>query len=148
MGFGKYQPLVNLSPEIKKAISNLENTSTDQMSYLRAVYSFVLEKNSNQWGHTRFKAGTHLHRLFVKDINEIWNTKKFVYCTAINFLVFALLVGSKFFKKEGIRTRYVFVNFVVHQYLQVKAGENWTDVDPAGSGIRGKPLGTHLSWFG
>jgi hypothetical protein len=42
----------------------------------------------------------------------------------------------------------VFVNFVIHQYLQVKVDNGWIDVDPAGTGIRGKPLGKHLSWFG
>jgi hypothetical protein len=148
MGFNGYEPYVNLPLEIKKVISDLEKTSIDQMSYLQAVYDLVLDKTLHQWKHTRFKAGLYFRRAWVKDLTEIWQTKNFIYCTAINYLVFTMLVGGEFFKKDDVRIRHVFVNFFIHQYLQVKVGEKWLDVDPAGTGIRGKPLGTHLSFFG
>jgi uncharacterized protein YggE len=51
-------------------------------------------------------------------------------------------------KSEDIKIKHTFANFVPHQYLQVKVAGVWIDVDPAGVGIRKKPLGTHLSWFG
>jgi hypothetical protein len=148
MGFKQYLPPTDLPPEIKSAIIDLENKSHDPMSYLQAVYDLVLDKTIHQWKHTRFKAGTRLYRLFVKDLAEIWQTHDFVYCQAINFVVYVLLANSKYFKTSDVKVKHVFANFVCHQYLQVKIGGNWVDVDPAGSGIRGKPLGTHLSWFG
>lgn len=148
MGFERYNLPTDLPVEIRNTISTLENRSTDKQSYLQAVYDVVLDKNLHQWKHTRFKAATRLPRAFVKDLNEIWETQDFVFCMAINFVVFVLLAKSKFFKEDDVRVRHVFANFIIHQYLQVKVGEKWVDVDPAGTGIRGKPLGQHLSFFG
>lgn len=148
MGFGGYKPPADLPEEIKQKIAELENKSADQMSYLQAVYNFVLDKTLRQWKHTRFQAATRLPRAWVKDLNKIWHTQDFVYCTAINFVIFSMLANSKFFLAEDVRVRHVFANFVLHQYLQVKVGEKWVDLDPAGAGVRGEPLGSHLSWFG
>ena len=148
MGFGKFQPVFEFFPEIQAQIAEMEKLSSDQKTYLQAVYNFILDKNKKQWNHTRGQAALKLNRLFVKNLSEIWHTKKFVYCTGINFVVYALLTGSKYFKPEDIRARHVFVNMVIHQYLQVKIAGEWIDVDPAGIGIRGKALGEHLSFFG
>lgn len=134
--------------EIKATILDLESASKDQLTYLEAAYALVMEKNKYQWQHTRFQAALKLPRLFVKDASEIWSTKKFIYCTAINYILFVLLAGSKFFKREDVRIKHVFLNFVIHQYLQVKVSGKWLDVDPAGAGVRGKPLGQHQAWFG
>jgi hypothetical protein len=69
-----------------------------------------------------------------------------------------MLVNSKYFSAKGgsasggkardVRVRHVFVNFFIHQYLQVNIAGRWIEVDPAGTGIRGKPMGSHLVWFG
>ena len=148
MGFKQYSPPTNLPQEVRETILELENKSTDQMSYLKAVYNLIMQKNNQQWHHGRFKAATHLHRLFVKNLQEIWQTKKFIYCTGINFVIYTMLVNSKFFKVSDIKVKHCFANMILHQYLQVKIGDKWIDVDPAGTGIRGKPLGTHLAGFG
>ncbi len=148
MGFRQYEPPKQISDDIKQAIINLENKSTDQISFLQNLYNFILEKNHSQWAHTRGRAAVMLPRLFVKDLNEIWQTKKFVYCNAINFVAYAMLANSKFFKASDVKVQHVFLNFVAHQYLKVKVGEKWVDFDPAGSGIRGGSLGTHVKFIG
>ena len=148
MGFKQYLPPTDLPPEIKQAIAELENKSHDRMSYLQAVYGLVLDKTLHQWKHTRFKAATRLSRAWDKDLSEIWQTRDFIYCTAINYLIFAMLASSKYFKTQDVRIRHMFVNFFIHQYLQVNVAGKWIDIDPAGTGIRGKFLGTHLSFFG
>lgn len=148
MGFSQAEPPREISAEIKQTVVNLENKSSDQISFLENVYNFILEKNKNQWRHTRGRAAVMLPRLFVKDLNDIWQTKEFVYCNAINFLAFSMLVSSKYFKFTDVKVKYVFLNFVLHQYLQVKVGEEWVDFDPSGSGIRGGLLGTHARFFG
>jgi hypothetical protein len=147
-GFKNPKVPESLPAEIKKAIVELEAKSSDQQSYLQAVYDLVLDKTLYQWKHTRFKAGIRLSRGFVKDLSEIWSTQDFIYCTAINYVSFVLLTGSKYFQTSDVKVRHVFLNFVAHQYLQVKVGEKWIDFDPSGSGIRGKKLGTHASIFG
>jgi len=148
MGFKQYRPPKDLPKDVRQTIVELENKSADQESYLRAVYDLVLDKTLHQWKHTRFKAAVRIPRVWVKDLAEIWETKDFVYCTAINFVIYTMLADSKFFTADDVKVRYVFVNFIIHQYLQVKVGDEWLDVDPAGAGIRGRPLGAHLSWFG
>jgi hypothetical protein len=147
-GFGQYGPPESIPNEIRQAITELENKSQDQMSYLQAVYGLILNKTLHQWHHTRFKAGTKIHRVFVKDLSEIWQTKKFLYCMQINYAAYCLLTQSKFFTAQDVRTQQVFANLVSHQYLEVKVGDAWIDFDPTGVGIRGRGLGEHLSFFG
>ena len=146
--FNEPMPVVSPPREIKDKITELENFSSNQQGYLQAVYNFVLDKTLRQWHHTRFQAAMRLPRIFVKDLSEIWQTKDFVYCTAINYVGFIMLTSSKFFTLQDVKVKHVFLNFVLHQYLQVKVGEEWIDFDPAGSGVRGLPLGTHAEWFG
>ena len=133
---------------IQAAVFDLESAAKDQRAYLEAAYSLVMDKNERQWKHTRFQAAFNLPRLFVKDLEELWSTKDFIYCTGINYILFVLLASSKFFKPGDVRVKNVFLNFVLHQYLEVRVGEAWVDVDPAGAGIRGRPLGKHAEWFG
>jgi hypothetical protein len=147
-GFRQYAPPTDLPPKVREAILGLENKSHDQMSYLQAVYDFVTDKTINQWKHTRFKSATNFSRGFINDLEEIWESEGFVYCTAINFVAYTLIANSKFFKVEDVKVRHVFLNFITHQYLQVRVGGKWMDFDPAGSGIRGGGLGTHASIFG
>ena len=148
MGFGKFAQPPGLPPEIRSMVTELENQSSSQVSYLQAVYNVVLDKTLHQWKHTRFKAALRLPRAFVKDLNEIWRTNDFLYCTQINYAIFAMLINSKFFSEKDIKVRHVFINFFIHQYLQVKVGEKWIDVDPAGAGIRGFGIGHHASILG
>ncbi len=148
MSFGGFKPPGQLPREMTDKIAELESSSQDQMAFLRSVYGLILEKTLRQYKHTRFKAGTRFFRAFVKDLGVMWNTNDFLYCTGINYLLYTMLIKSKFFRQEDIKVRHTFVNFFIHQYLRVKIGQSWVDVDPAGTGIRGKPLGEHLSFFG
>lgn len=147
-GFKQYTPPTDLPPKVREAIAQLENKSNDQMSYLQAVYGFVMDKTLSQWNHTRFQAATKLAKVFKSDLEEIWESEGFVYCTAINFVGYTLIANSKFFKVDDVKVKHVFLNFVAHQYLRVKVRDKWVDFDPAGSGIRGGSLGTHASIFG
>ncbi|MDE2311661.1 MAG: hypothetical protein KGJ93_01030 [Patescibacteria group bacterium] len=148
MGWAGFKPATDVPPELQPVIQDLENKTFDQYTYLQAVFDLIMQKNFKQWNHTRFQAAIRLPRAFVKDLSEIWNTQDFIYCTGMNYLAAALLVNGKYFKPQDIKVRHVFVNFFIHQYLQVRVGEKWVDFDPAGTGIRGKPLGTHLAGFG
>lgn len=149
MGFGgKFVFPGQLPNNIKQAVSSLEQASAGPEQYLRNVYGLIMEKTLRQWKHGRLKAGTYLHRLFVKNAEEMWSANKFLYCQGINYLSFLLLAGSRFFSTDDIRVKTVFLNFVPHQYLQVRLQGQWVDFDPAGAGIRGQGLGRHAEWFG
>jgi hypothetical protein len=148
MDWEGFKPPRQTPEEVKAAIAELELRAHDQRSYLEAVYELVLDKTLHQYKHTRFKAAFYIPRAFVSDLSEIWQTHDFLYCTGINYLLYVLLIKSKYFKPEDVRVKHVFVNFFIHQYLQVRIGDRYIDVDPAGTGIRGKPLGTYLRFFG
>ncbi len=149
MGFRQYQPPIgNIPEEIKQAVAELENKSFDQMSYLQAAYNLIMEKNFKQWKHTRFYAAVRPYRAFITNISELWHTNEFIYCTSMNFLLYTLLVNSKFFKASNVKLKYSFANGIIHQYMKVKVEDKWIDADPAGTGIKNEPLGTHLAGFG
>ncbi len=148
MGFRQYSPPTNVPPEIQKAIYELENKSYDQMSYLQAAYALIMEKNQRQWKHTRLYAALRPYRAFITDILQLWNTNEFIYCTSMNFLFYTLLANSKFFKASDVKLKHTFANMIIHQYMKVRVGDKWIDVDPTGTGIKNKPLGTHLAGFG
>src|SRR6185436_12541602 len=103
MGFMQYSPPTNLPRAIKQAISELESKSRDQQSYLQNVYALIMFKNAHQWKHTRLQAAIQLNKLFKKDLKDIWYTEGFVYCQAINFVIYTMLANSKFFKADDVR---------------------------------------------
>lgn len=144
MGFGKYQPPKNLPPEIKDKITELENSSYDQMSYLRLAFDFVLSR----WYAVRYKAATDFIKLFRSDLKQIWQQPGYAHCTTQNFILNVLLLSSKYFKTEDIKVRHVFLNFVPHQYLQVRVNGQWIDVDPAATSSGIAKFGEHGSNFG
>jgi hypothetical protein len=144
MGLKKYVLPKDLPQELKETVLSLENQSVDQRFFLEAVYKFILRG----WNHGRFGVLLHFPKLFRSDINEIWSDKSFAHCNHLNFLAYGILANSKFFKEDDIILKYVPLNFVLHQYLKVRINGEWVDFDPAGAGIRGKPVGTHQSFFG
>ena len=144
MGFGGYRA-PGLMPEGMQAkLKELEAGSNGPEEFLQAVYAFCQKK----WQHNRFSVVVYLPKIFRRDINRIWQDNGFVHCNTMNFMANTLISNSKFFQPEDVRVRHVFLNFVPHQYLQVKLGEKWLDFDPAGAGIRNRPLGVHASLFG
>jgi len=144
MGFGGYRLPATIPQAVKDKITELENKSTDQLSYLQAAYDFV----KSRWRATRGEVVYKFHLIFRDDIEKIWDAPGFAHCTTTNFVLNVLLANSKFFKADDIKVKHQFFNFTPHQYLVVKIGGKWTDADPAGAGIRGKGLGYHAKWFG
>jgi hypothetical protein len=144
MGFKQYQPPKDLPVEAKQTIAELENGSADSKAYLKAAYDFT----QSRWHATRGEALTQLVKLFREDFVSLWRQPGYAHCTTQNFILHTLLANSKFFKPQDIIVRHVFLNFVPHQYLRVRVGEQWVDVDPAAGSALGIPFGRHGSFFG
>ena len=144
MGFGGLTMPAELPKEIRDKITELESTSANQDSYLQAAYDFVAVR----WHAGRITTVFFAPLAFRKNISVVWQSPGYAHCNTQNYLLFLLLAGSKFFKPRDIQLRTVFFNFFIHQYLQVKIGNRQIDADPAGTTIRGKPLGRHISWLG
>lgn len=127
MGFKPYQVPKELPEEVRLKIKELEAQSQDQDEYLLKAFQFVISR----WYAVRYKAVTELHKLFRSDMEKIWHETGYAHCSTQNFILHALLVGSRFYKPEDVRVRHVFLNFVPHQYMEVKVAGKWIDVDPA-----------------
>ncbi len=142
-GFQKYITPRDLPPDMRKTITELEHQSSDQKSFLEHAYVYM----QDNWHSERLKTITALPLIFRTDIDEVWHSRGYAHCTTINFILYTLLVNSRFFTEEDIRIRHVFFNGVIHQYLEVQVGLTWIDADPSTKYLR-LPLGQHSRWFG
>jgi len=133
-----------LPDEVSSTINNLEARANNEREYLKLVYEFV----GSRWHAGRMETLWYAPLAFRKNIEDIWKHPGYAHCTTQNYLVFVLLVGSKFFSAHDIQLKTVFLNLFIHQYLEVKVGGQWTDLEPAGSSIRGMSRCDHISFFG
>jgi hypothetical protein len=142
MGFGKYKAPSSIPQEIKNTIVGLEAQSSNQREYLELAYAYV----QANWLAERMKTIVNLSLIFRTDLSQLWRERGYAHCNTINYILAALLVGSNYFTAEDIRMRHKFLNFVVHQYMQVKVDGNWLDVDPA-PGYLMLPVGKKSPWL-
>jgi hypothetical protein len=143
LGFKKYPAPRDLPDEVRLAIAELEKRSFDQRSYLQAAYDFV----RSRWHSERFKTITELPLAFRTDLKEIWQKSGYAHCTSINFILYALLANSKFFTPGDIRLRHTIFNLMIHQYLRVRVGKDWLDVEPSLVFLN-LPVGQRPGFFG
>lgn len=144
MGFGKLPILIPIPEEIKIKIKELESASATPEEYLVLAYGFV----TSRWHAGRFDTIQRAPLAFRKDLTKIWSEPGYAHCNTQNYILFVLLVGSKFFNPEDVKGKCVFFNFFIHQYLQVQVAGRLISADPAGASIRHKPLGSHIKLFG
>jgi hypothetical protein len=143
MGFSEPEVPKQIPDEMVQMIKTWEAQASKPEDFLQNVFEFV-RKN---WWSDRFKTILKFPLAFRSDINQIWHERGYAHCTTANYVLFVLLVNSKFFKPGEIRFRQVFLNFFIHQYLQVRVGDRWLDVDPGGSNIGKFGLNRHASGF-
>ncbi|MFA4941118.1 MAG: hypothetical protein WC582_00770 [Patescibacteria group bacterium] len=128
--------------EMEETIEKLKTQSSSPKEFLELSFNYLGKKYHSERLATILK----FSYLF-KNLENVWVTNGFIPCTQSNFLLRIFLVKSGFFREDDIRRRHVFVNFVPHQYLQVKLDDKWLDVD-VGEKHRGMPIGKHLKYFG
>ena len=127
---------------LKVKINELRTRAKTKQEFLELAFDYI----GNKYHSERFNTFLKFNYLF-KDLDDIFSRQGFIPCTQSNFLMRIFLIKSGFFKNNEIRRRHVFVNFVLHQYLQVKIDNKWIDVD-VGEKCRNLPIGKHLKYFG
>lgn len=142
LDFRKEKLPENLPVGMIEQITKLKNQSNSAVEFLQLAYDYLGSKYRSERFDTLFK----FNYLF-KNLAEIWNMSGYTPCTQSNSLMRIFLMQSGFFADEEIKIRHNFVNFCIHQYLQVKVNGEWMDVD-AGEKQGGMPLGKHLKFFG
>ena len=143
MGFHKHYPPEKIPDEMREVIKKLELESPDQMAYLKASFNFM----RSRWHSERLRTIIRFPLIFRTDIGKIWKSPGYAHCTTINFILFSLLVKSKFFKEDDVKFKETFFNMVLHQYLQVRVGDKWIDSDASVTYLR-LPLGKRAYFFG
>ncbi len=142
LGF-KEEKIPEILPEsMSEKIKEIKNQASGAEHFLNLTYNYLGKKYRSERFNTIFK----FHYLF-KSLEQAWRMSGFMPCTISNYFLKIFLVKSGWFEETDIRRRYVFVNFVPHQYLQVRLGDKWLEVD-VGEKQRGLPLGKHLKYFG
>lgn len=119
-------PIPDVLPdEMRETISDISNSS-DKKDCLKKAYGILAAKYRGY----KIKTYTKLFEIFLRDLAALWGRSGFLHCTNINYLLRILLVKSGFFTDDDIRLRWTLVWYISpHQYVQVKVGNQWINVD-------------------
>jgi len=110
--------------DMERKIEELKNKANSSKELLELAFNYLGDRYHSE----RFNTILKFHYMF-KDLDDIWKRTGFIPCNQSNFLMRVFLIKSGFFKEEEVRRKSVFLNFVPHQYLQVKIDDKWINVD-------------------
>lgn len=133
LGFSKEPIPESLPLDLQQKISEFNQTANDNGGFLQLAYTYVTSKYSG----SRLKTITQFYRAFG---NTFEKSSGFLPCTGQNYILRTMLIKSGRFKDEDIQVKTVPLNFFIHQYLKVKVGDVYLDVDPW-SNFLGVPIG-------
>lgn len=137
------QPLPTRFPrELEDAYEQLSELHSTPYEYIHHASEYLLSQNSA----SRLRGVFLFRQAFETDAKRLLARSGFLHTHHLIYLMRVLLSKSSFFSDAEIRIRYVFLNFRLHYYLQVKVAGQWFDVDVAGL-CWGVPLGSHAWGF-
>jgi len=142
LGFREEKIPERIPAEMRAKIDELRLKAGSAEEFLRLSYEYL----GSRFHSERLNTFLKFNYLF-KPLEQVWQRDGYLPCTVSNYLLKIFLIESGWFSEADIRRRHVFVNFVPHQYLQIKIGDKWLDVD-VGEKQRGLMIGQHLKWFG
>jgi hypothetical protein len=123
----------------QEVVEDLKKKSSSQREYLHNAYSYI----ATHYTGGRFKTILYLPLVFQDPLSH---KSGYIQCNVQNYLLRVLLVKGGWFGENDVQVKTTILNFFTHQYLKVKVGEKWIDVDPHES-YKGVPLGKHSQWF-
>lgn len=138
LGFST-QPLPKRIPQaMAVAIKRLSKRYTSREAYFKGVFNYLISHHHSEYGGI-----IKDFPLLFQPVETIWK-KKMIHCTSFVLLLRIFLVRSGKFSDDDIRIRHTFVNFSIHQYVQLLLRGKWVDVDVWGHFV-GVPIGKHTS---
>lgn len=129
------------STSIDEVIAELKAAANSE-ECLRRAFDILSEK----YHGSRLLTYLRLWELRPTPPEYLWARSGFLHCTHINALLRLLLLGSRKFRDDDIRTRWTLIILSPHQYSQVRIGDRWINVDVWAHRF-GIPLGEHAHWF-
>lgn len=127
--------------EMQKVIDKFNNESSDNLDFLKKAYDFVDARYTSPTKEYLRQPG----KLFVKDIDTIWNTPGYSPCDKQNYLVKVMLVKSGRFNESDVKLMLASCGMTPHYYLRVKLNSNYLDIDMWGA-EHNYPFGSHASF--
>lgn len=127
--FSKYPLPENIPEEIQTFIREF-SVLWDKEEFLEKAFYFVVER----WWWPRYRLFFTLRELFQTDIDTIIQTKGYMHCTLMNYILRVILIKSGFFDEEDIKQKLTHTWYItIHQYLRVYIEDWWyRDIDPWG----------------
>jgi hypothetical protein len=140
LGFSREPIPESIPQELKEMIDLYHQSSKDNFEFLQQAYKYVTSKYTGSRGKTIFQ--------FWRAFGDVYTKSEgFLPCNGQNFLLRTFLVKSGRFSEKDIKIKTIPLNLFLHQYLQVKVGERWIDVDPW-SHFLGVPMGKRSAFIG
>lgn len=129
----------DIPQDFLEEIERLNKKSMSNKEFLRLAYASLTKKFYGSRLKTIFLGWYAFQPIFT-------HPQGFLHCNVENELLRVMLIKSGRFKKEDITRKITFVNFFIHQYLQVKVDDEVIDVDLWGH-VFGIPFGKHSFLF-
>lgn len=108
---------------------------------LQKAYEIISRRFKSSRIHT-----INIVALLQTDINKAWQ-QKVLHCNFLNYFLKVLLVKSKWFSEKDFRNKWTLVWYVSpHQYMQVRLGRKWVNVDAWGASHK-IPFGSYAHGF-
>jgi len=112
--------------DMKIAIKRINKKNLNNLQFLKKAFELVNKRYSS------IPRGfiTYPLRIFDKNLGSIWRKTGFQPCDNQSYVLKVMLIKSKRFKENDIKIIFnTYFIFWPHQYLKIKAGNKWYDVD-------------------
>lgn len=141
LGFTETRIPKKLPRGMREAIEDIEKKSKNKNDYARNVWKFV----TSRW-HGKRREYIKMPSILWLSLKHAWKKTGFLPCTMISYITRILLVRSRFFSKEDVKTMTYFHSFALHQCLRIKIDGHWVYMDPWAEHL-GHGIGKRLPYF-
>ena len=116
------QDIPSKLPEIlENKIFEILKNSKNKEEFLKDSFFYIVE---NRWWNRR-NLICKFDRLFEKDISKIINSKWYLHCTTMNFLLRVMAVKSGLFSDKDIQLKLTNSWYIApHQYLKIRVSDD------------------------
>lgn len=125
---------------VVRVLDQIKLVAVDDYDFAYKTYEYV----TGRFSGGRLEALVFIHKTFNKD--PFTQKDGFMHCMGQNFILRSMLIASGRFSDSDIRLVNMPFNFFIHQYLQIKIGKKWFNVDPWAKSI-GIPFGAKVNIF-
>ncbi len=99
--FHKLQIPETIPEDLLDTIVELQQRSSDKEDFIKKCFLYIV----SNWWWNRIQLFSHFSRIFQKNIHTIINSKWYMHCTTMNYILRIILVKSSLFSEKDIVLR-------------------------------------------